>query len=757
MTNAPMFRRTPVAAAVFAALHAAAGHAQTGSVQPTQLPRISVSGEGEDTNTYKPERAQSPKFTEPLLDTPQTVLVIRKEVFTQQGALSLTDTLRNTPGITFQLGENGNTQSGDTLFMRGFDAQNAIFVDGIRDLGAAVRDVFNVEQVEIFKGPAGADNGRGATSGYVNLASKVPGLTDAFSGSLAYGTEERRRLTTDWNHALDSVGGAAFRLNLVGQDGGVAGRDFIERESWGVAPSFALGLGTDTRFYAYSQHVRQDNVPDGAVPTIGIADYRNAALDDAGIVAPRVDDEGYYGLASDYEDIEADMFTLRFEHDFSEDVTLRNTARYGRSEQERVLTAPLRAPIVSDDVGGTTVVRTDPATWQLNRTRHASFRENEIVTNQTNVTASFATGGIQHSLSTGVEIIHESQFSPTYTSVSLPPTSLYNPDRSLELSPVAPNGAYSDGRTTTGALYAFDTWKLTPRWQLSTGLRWEHYRTETRGVQIQGNNPPVNVSLEDSDDALSYKIGVLFKPADEGSVYVAFANSIKPPGADNFALNATATNVNNPNLDPQKATHVELGTKWDLLDRRLAVTGALFRSRNKNDLARTDPSNPDAVIQYGEREVEGLELGVVGQITPAWQISAGLTRQNTEVLEGRVSADGSPSTQTGANINFSPKFSATLWTSYRLPYRITVGGGVRHQSTQARSVSNVPASTGVFEVPSYTVVDLFAAYDVTDNVGLQLNAYNVGDEDYVAAINNSGERYLPGIPRSWLLTVNFRL
>src|SRR5262249_2435643 len=159
----------------------------------------------------------------------------------------------------------------------------------------------------------------------------------------------------------------------------------IERKSWGIAPAIAFGLGSQTRFYAYSQHIHQDNTPDGAVPTIGIADYALAALQTAGIKAPPVDSENYYGLTSDFENIRANMVTARLEHDFNEAVTLRNTSRYGKSEQERVLTAPLQAPIVADG----TVVRTDPDTWTLNRTRHASFRENEIITNQTNVTSTF--------------------------------------------------------------------------------------------------------------------------------------------------------------------------------------------------------------------------------------------------------------------------------------------------------------------------------------------------------------------------------
>jgi catecholate siderophore receptor len=759
-------RRTPIAAAVFAALNAAPLFAQGAGTQEEpaqrQLPPISVSAEGDDElSSYKPSRASSPKFTEPLLDTPQTVLVIKKQVMMEQGATSLTDALRNVPGITFQLGENGNTQSGDTIFMRGFDSQNSIFLDGIRDLGAAVRDIFNVEQVEIFKGPAGADNGRGATSGYVNLASKVPLASDAFSSTVAYGTQDRGRFTADWNTAIESFEGAAFRLNVMGQQGGIAGRDFIERDSWGVAPSFALGLGTATRFFAYSQHIRQDNIPDGAVSAIGVADHAIPLLLDNGITPAPVDEENYYGLTTDFEDIRADMFTARIEHDFSDNVVLRNTSRYGRSEQERILTAPNQAPIVFDGPATAPVLRTDPATWTLARTSHASFRDNEILTNQTNLTARFRSGSWQHSVTSGLEFIYESQFTPTITGLgTLEPTNLYNPDRTGVYT-TAPNparsGAFSDGETITSALYAFDTIELNDRWHVTGGLRIEHFRTETQSVAISTATPPVTTTaaLDDSDTLASWKVGVLYKPLTNGSVYVSFANSLKPPGADNFTLNATASNINSPNLDPQKASNIELGTKWEFLDGELALTGALFHSQNENDLARTDPGNPDAVIQYGEKEVKGLEIGLVGRITPAWQLSFGLTSQDTEVTDGSIPAAGGPSTQTGAAINFSPKLSATLWTTYALPRGFTIGGGARHVDTQARQINNAPTAGGVFEVPSFTVVDLFAYYAVTDNIGMQLNAYNVLDEEYISAINNSGQRYIAGIPRSYLFTVNF--
>lgn len=783
------FRRSPIAAAVLA-FHALPGAAQEAAAPPAAgpaqtLPAVKVQDEA--VNEYKAERISSPKFTQPLINTPQTITVIKKEVMAEQGALSLSDALRNTPGITFQMGENGNSTSGDAIFMRGFDTQGSVFLDNIRDLGPAVRDLFNVEQVEIVKGPAGADNGRGAASGYVNLVSKTPFAERLLAGSLGYGSAQRRRVTADLNEPVGQT--TAVRLNLLGQEGGVAGRDFIERSQWGIAPSLALGLGTGTRVTVFGQHIEQNNTPDGGISAIGISGYRNLILEgrDANgnptnstgtrVDARPVDIENFYGLEEDFEDITADIFTVRVEHDLEPGTTLRNTSRYGKSDQERQLTAPLQAPVVSDDPDGTgpqqPVVR-DPEDWTQGRSRQGSYRENQILTNQTNLSTAFRTGFVEHLLSGGVEFIYESQFTPTYAVVGAAQvaTSLYNPDRTSPAATLAPNGVFTDGDTTTAALYVFDTLKLGERWQLNGGLRVERYKTETNSASLSTatSHPSLPVGtlipahVEAADNLVSWKLGALFKPLPNGSVYVAYANSLRPPGGDNFSLAAATTgaantptaSINSSALDPQDATNVELGTKWDLLDGRLAATAALFQSDNRNDLARL--SN-DTVVQYGKKEVKGVELGLVGQLLTGWQASFGYTFQETEVSQGTIATDGS-STQTGALINFSPKHSATVWTTYELPLPLprplTIGGGFRYVDSQARTVNNNLDSitTGIVKVDSYSVVDAMASYDFTAHLGLQLNVYNLLDEQYVAAVNNSGQRYFPGTPRSYLLTLN---
>jgi len=197
------FTRRRIAAAVGLALSAAAANAQADTEAAKTLPKVSVAAP-EPEATPKVDNVSSPKFTQPLLDTPQTIAVVSKEVLQQQGATTLSQALRNTPGVTFLLGENGNTATGDSIFMRGFDTQGSIFIDGIRDLGTVTRDTFNTEQVEIAKGPAGPDYGRGAASGYVNMSSKVPTVDSFTAGTASYGTASNARTWNEYDVPDDS-------------------------------------------------------------------------------------------------------------------------------------------------------------------------------------------------------------------------------------------------------------------------------------------------------------------------------------------------------------------------------------------------------------------------------------------------------------------------------------------------------------------------------------------------------------------------
>lgn len=750
---------------------------------------------------YKAETSANPKFTAPLVDTPQTVQVIREQVLREQGATTLTEALRNTPGAgAFYLGENGNTSTGDAVYMRGFDSSSSIFVDGIRDTGSISRDTFNIEQVEVVKGPAGTDTGRTSPTGYINLITKKPTLSDSFFGSVGAGSDSFKRASIDWNKALSGPNGigAAFRLNAVAEDADVSGRDVVKNKRWGIAPSFAFGLNSPTRFYFDFVHVKQNNIPDGGVPTVGLPGYSNPdpKTINAGILrrgyldfAPRVNSSNFYGTSSDFENVTQNMFTARVEHDITPDVTLRNTFRYGKTEQDYMLTAFMGAGLSSNRVGtsstyrgalpaatsgfintivpGTTTVA-NPLAWTITRNLPTNkTQENTILTNQTNLSAKFNTGSVGHTLNAGVELIREEQESIGYygqgaTVYGVPgirtagfwaAANLYAPNPNVTGYLRLPNGTSTDGTTTTVGAYVFDTLKFNEQWSLTGGLRYDHYSTDYDATTLNTSGATAGLltpsSFSKSGSLWTGKLGVVYKPTDYSSVYLAYGTAAQPPGGSNFTLAAatgTTNNANRTDFNPQKTKTWELGTKWDVLNKKLALTAALFRTDVSNEVVQDAVSGN--YYQTGKKRVQGIELGAAGAITERWGVSAGFTHQDTKVLSGpSVLADGSSA------LAYTPKNAFTAWTTYQLPVGLTVGFGARYNGKLNRGTDGAVGTPAY--VDSYWVFDAMAAYRINKNVDLQFNVYNLADKEYVAAINKSGYRYTPGAPRTFRLTANF--
>ncbi|KAF1043278.1 MAG: Catecholate siderophore receptor Fiu [Herbaspirillum frisingense] len=522
------YSRLSAAVAGALLLPAAGAHAQTQNTTG-QLPSVSVTATQE--SDFKADKASSPKYSQPLVDTPQTLTVIKKQLLDQQGATTLTDALRNSPGVgTFFLGENGSTSTGDAIYMRGFDASSAIYVDNVRDLGAISRDTFNIEQVEVLKGPAGADNGRGSPTGSINMVTKQPELHDAFNASVTYGGWSQKRVTADWNKMLDAERGAALRLNLMTQDSGVPGRHVVNNKRSGIAPSLAFGLNSPTRIFLNYLHIDQDNVPDGGASTVGLPGYSSPDPARPYISgAPRVDSSNFYGSVNDFNKVSVDMLTVRVEHDFSPDLKLQNTARYAKTSQDYLLTS-----YMARATGLSTPSPTDLSTWTV--TRNLPTRRdqtNEIATNQTNLTAVLATGTIKHTLVGGVELTQEKQHAASFTTVGmLPNANLYNPNPNFAAPGFSINRTgYNDGKTDTVSAYLFDTLKFNEQWSINAGIREDHYRTT-----YAGNTPGNTTNLSTSGNLFNWKLAGIYKPTSFSSLYALYATSQQPPGSANFAL-----------------------------------------------------------------------------------------------------------------------------------------------------------------------------------------------------------------------------
>ena len=738
--------------------------------QQQTMPEVKVQGSADG---IRADKAASVKYTEKLVDTAQTITVIKKELIEQQGAVTLTEALRNTPGVgAFFLGENGNTNTGDAIFMRGFDASGSIYVDGVRDVGSISRDTFNIEQIDVLKGPAGTDNGRSSPTGSINLVSKQPQQENAYLGSVTFGSGKQKRATADLNQVIDADSGTAFRVNVLAQDAGNPARDVVENKRWAVAPSLAFGLNGPTRVYLNYLHVKQNNIPDGGVLTIGMPGY-SAPVPTTGSAAviaaerarlaplnnaPRVDPRSFYGSSYDHDDVTADMATVRLEHDFANGIKLQNTTRFGKTEQDYLLTAFMAT------AANLIIPSADPASWQMRRT-NTTFKDqsNKIFTNQTTATGEFATGALKHTVVGGLEITTEKQTNYTWAptgGTGLPITSVYypNPATSFNLT-YARNGAQSVGSTDTVSAYVFDTLKIGDKWILNGGVRVDHYSTDYNAVALQATvTPPavqplppgtrIPTSLKKSDNLINGKLSALYKITPESSVYGLVATSKSPPGGTNFTLSAAANSAANVNYDPQETTNYELGGKWDLLKQKLSLSAALYRTDVKNEV-EVDPTNPAVYYQNGKKRVQGIELGVTGEITRGWIVSAGYTRMSTKVEKGRsVLANGEE------QLAYTPKQAFTSWTSYTLPFGLTVGGGVRFNDQLRRGTDGAVGTPS--HIDSYWVADAMASYPLNKHIDLRLNVYNLTDKEYVAAINKSGYRYTPGQPRSGSLTANIK-
>lgn len=726
----------------------------TGQVRP--LPQVNVNALAAP--DYRSESA-SDKFTQPLLDTPQTLQIITSDLFNQQGATTLTQALQNTPGVgTFYAGENGSTSTGDEVYMRGFNASGSIFVDGVRDLGSISRDTFSVQQVEVTKGPDGTEFGRTAPTGAINLVTKQPFLEDATAASVAYGSGNQKRATADWNVRTGDT--SALRLNLMGQDSGVPGRDVVKNRRWGIAPSLAFGLGTPTRVLLDYMHVRQNNIPDGGVSTVGLPGYgtpdpQRPQIGDA----PGVDPGNFYGTAQDHDHVRVDMFTARVIHDFSENATIRNTTRWGRTTQDYLLTS-----FMADSDRLVTPDLDDPSTWTVTRNIPTfKHQQNTIITNQTSLRTQLDAGAIEHNISAGIELtrekIHDVDIG-AYDGSQWPAANLYHPDHHVSGLEYGPTGAWNQGHTDTYAAYFFDALKFGRKWQVNMGARLDHYRTSFEDHQLCGvgrrspecgSNPTGSlISAIDttvSGDLFNWKLGVLYKPAESGSIYANYAVSSQPPGGESLALSWRDNSADSPDFKPQKSHTVEAGAKWDLFDRKLLLSAAAYRTVVTNQVEQ-DPVDLQ-YYQTGEKRVQGVELTAIGHLTKNWALNLGATSMDATVKEGAaVSNDGS------GNLSYTPTSAFTAWTTYSFPNKLVIGGGARYNGTMKRGHDGAIGTPD--HVDPYWVFNMMASYPVNRHLSLQLNVYNLFDKEYAAAINKSGYRYTPGHPRSAMLTANIR-
>lgn len=713
----------------------------------TRLGGVTVTDTAIDED-YRVEQADSPKYTAPLLDTPKTVIVVPAQVIQDSGSTTFVEALRTVPGITFGAGEGGNPQ-GDRPFIRGFDAQGSTYLDGIRSVGGQSREIFAIEQIEVVKGGDSTMGGRGSAGGSLNLVSKMPHLGNDARADLSYGTDDYKRATLDANYQLGDM--AAVRLNAMWHDADVAGRDVVTYNRWGISPSFALGLGTATRAYLNYYHMQSDDIPDPGIPFERQGNANQVKTADQLKIGPaeiingrKIKRSTFYGLAErDFRKTNIDEALFRFEHELSDTVRIRNTAKYANVKQSYIVSQP-------DDSQGNVQ---NGKLWRRINSRHSSV--NSMV-DQLDLSGSFDTGAIGHSFSVGFEGSWEQSKRGSY-SVNTSPrcansgagatgtsevgaashyncTDLFNPNPydpwvnyaadGVTQAPITRSAITAITEARTYALYAADTITITDALLLNLGLRYDWYKTTNRPVPATAANPILTLK----DNFLNYQAGLVFKPAQNSSFYISYAKSTTPAGSmvgEGSEGNGIAVATLN-DLKAEETTSYEIGTKWSLLEDALGLNLALFRTETTN--ART--TGATGLLEYvGERRIDGVEVGFNGKPLPFWNIFGGYTYMDSKIRNPGGAA--SAAVNLGKPFPNTPKHSFTAWTTVDVADRFQIGGGAIYNSKQYGSFGTV-ANVGTVErsIPGYWRFDATAAVDVTDNIALRVNVQNLTNKRY---------------------------
>ena len=666
----------------------------------------------------KPVALAASKYTQPLLDVPQSIQVLPQELLREQGATTLRDALRNVSGISLQAGEGG-VPSGDNLSIRGFSARTDFFVDGIRDFGSYTRDPFNLEQVEVAKGPASANSGRGSTGGSINLVGKKAQFNDFTRVETSVGSNDLFRGTIDINRKIEGIEGSALRLNLLGHDSKFPGRNLAANQRLGIAASLGFGLeeGSSTRFFLDAFHMQEDNQPDNGIPWVPTAhnvlkQYRDQA--------PPVSFDNYYGSATrDFEETETSMLTARFEHDFSDSLTFRNQSRMGKTDRLSITTSPR---FVSNN--STDIVRTD---WK------DRDETNTMFVNQSDFLFNFDAFSLHHDALFGFEVAKETnerrRFTPNDTGAAFN-TNLYNPNPYDPLR----SGYFSTGDLTTAdalstAVYLFDTIEVMKWLDLTGGMRFDRFELDQ--VDRIGK---VTTRLNRVDEMASGRAAIVIKPAENGSVYFGYSTSFNP------SIEGLTLTPNLATLDPETNETMEVGTKWSILDDKLILSGALFET-NKTNARVDDPAIPGTLfVLEGDQRVQGLEASLAGKVTEWLEVYASYTHLDSEVLRSLNPAE------LGKELSNTPQNSFSLWTQADLPGGFFAGGGPVFVDSRFNSNANTR------EAPSYCTWDALVGYEVNDKLTLRVNIRNLTDKEYIDRVG--GGHFIPGEGRSVMFTAS---
>jgi catecholate siderophore receptor len=656
------------------------------------------------------------KLPQNLQDTPQSITVVSEKLMTQQATTRLEDALRNVPGITLNAGEGA--ARGDTVNLRGFSAFNDFFLDGIRDAAVYSRDSFNLESLEVVKGPSAILFGRGSTGGAINQVSKSPTLTPLQSVTAVLGTNDLYRATADVDVPLSA--NAAVRVNAMAESSEVAERDNVKNRRWGIAPSFMLGIGDATSLTLEYLHQQENNIPDGGIPFL------------FGRPAP-VPRDADFGLISDRVTSFDDIGTLRLRHEFNAHVAVIDTLRYANYQFAYFDTMPNfggAVPAPGTPLDGIVTGRDAP--WSSGLLTN--------FTNQTDVVSRFDTGPLAHALVTGVEWSRQTSNLFRYANQFngnnnwIPETPLLNPDPNEPIPGPEPLSSQQYTSAHSAAVYATDTMSIGQYFDVIGGLRFDRFSADYNQLTVSSG---AHLLLDHVDNVVSPRAAVVFKPTPTQSYYLSYGTSFDP------SAEALALTTKTANLGPVKAKTYEAGAKASVMNGMLTLTGAVFHTEVDN--AQTnDPENPTITTLNGDQRVNGVEVGATGYLTRQLEITAGYT-----YLDGTTIESGNAS-YVGKDLPNTAHHAVNLWTEYEFSEAFEVGVGGNYLGRRFGDY----AESAV--IPGYVVWNAMASYRINKALFVQFNAFNLANRLYYdgSYYTSAAENHIiPGAGRSARLSM----
>lgn len=731
---------------------------------------------------YMATRVQaSSKFPEPILNTPRSITVLTKDVLQDQNATTLKQAILSTAGVTLGTGEGGNA-FGDRFFIRGFDVRNDVFIDGVRDSGVSVRENFFTEQVEILRGPASSFAGRGTAGGAINIVTKQATTAGSFYNmDSTFGTDLTKRVVLDVNRVIDPT--FAVRAGGLFQDANVAGRSYVVDDRNGAFVAANWKPVDAVKVTAGYIHTELTGFPDFGVPY-----YRPSTATTAGGPFPVFgsNPKNWYGfLNRDFYRTGQDIGSLNAEVQVTPDLLITNRFRDSYSTQNYIGTLP-EAPVIANPLSAST----------LSANPQSRFQATTVIANQTEATYKFNDGaGFKHTALAGFEYDHETSSIDRYIGLSsealpggfsgagsLSGVSVFYPQYTYlpfgipaGLSRLPTNIAID-----TKSVYALDTANYNDLLILNGGVRYDDYTIKTSGYGTVNGVTNVFGQQQQNYGMPNFNLGVTLKPLPFGSVYAAYATSSNPVGAEfdgtSIQYGGLAPVLNgNPSqiFGPEKNKAIEIGTKWELFDRHLLLTAALFQTEKENarESRNITAATATAICPFppgstgtiscisagAAYRIRGIDLGWGGKITDKWSVFGGLVLMQSEVTKSLIPPANTTlyTTNVGLPLSNVAHQSFSMLSKYQLTDVWELGGQAVYRS-KVYGGTFLAANQGT-SIPSYWRFDLFAEAKLNKNWQVKLFVNNIFDKRYYDALYQSAAPFVLEAPgRAAYLVISAR-